>query len=358
MKTTIKSILVLLLTTILITSCGGDSEEGLSEAGKRVTVVEVQYQSSPQRIEFSGNVAGVESAKLSTKLMGTITSFPFEVGNKVSKGQIIAKVNSSDLIAKKQQVQAGIAQAEAAFNNMATNYKRVKNLFDKGSATQKEMEDIQMAYSMAEAQLKAARAMEVEIEDVLNYAEIKAPFDGYLVNKFFDEGDLSAPGHPLAIIENLDRFKVVASVSASDVNDISKGTEVKVKMDELGGKLFTGTVSEINQGAHPASRQYEVQVTIDDTDAKSFGLKSGMYAKIIYDGKTDQQITIDESLLVKRGQLNGVMTVSESKTALLRWVRLGKKTGSSYEVLSGLNIGDKVIANVQSVKEGQKVEVM
>jgi RND family efflux transporter MFP subunit len=342
---------------ILFSACGDDSSEQNLKNAKQVSTVNIDFKETPQIIEFSGNVAGVESAKLSTKLMGTIVSFPYEVGNKVKKGTIIAKVNSSDILAKKQQVQAGIAQAKAAQNNMAINYKRVKNLFEKGSATQKEMEDIQMAYDMAESQLKAARAMEDEIKDVLNYSDIKAPFDGYITNKFFEEGDLSAPGHPLAIIENLSSFKVIASVSASDVNKLEKGNQVKVKIDELNGLLLQGIISEINQGAHPASRQYEVQVTIDEENAKSSGLKSGMYAKIVFDGSTNQQIVIDESLLVKRGQLTGVYTVSESNTALLRWIRLGKKVGNNYEVLSGLSVGDKVITD-KDVQEGQSVEVI
>ena len=358
MKTKYITLLLFALSTFIITSCGSDDEIEEKLPGIKVSVHEVQYSATPEVLEFSGNVRGVESAKLSTKLMGTIDSFPFEVGNKVTKGQTIAKISSSDLLAKKQQVQSGIAQAEAAYNNMSVNYKRVKNLFDKGSATKKEMEDIQMAFDMAEAQVESARAMEDEIKDFLNYSEIKAPFNGYIVNKFFNEGDLSAPGHPLAIVENFDAFKVVASVSASDVNKIQKGNPVKVKLDELGGVILNGTISEVNQGAHPASRQYEVQVVINDNKAKELGVKSGMYAKIVFDGNTNNTITIDESLLVHRGQLKGVFTVSESNTTLLRWVRLGKKVGNKYEVLSGLNVGDKVIQDINNVQEGQRVEVI
>lgn len=358
MKSKYITTILIALSLLVIVACGDDEANVDNKAKVKVSVVDVQYSETTEQLEFSGNVQGVESAKLSTKLMGTIVSFPFEVGNKVSKGQTIAKINSSDILAKKQQVQAGIAQAKAAHNNMSINFQRVKNLYEKGSATKKEMEDIQMAYDMAEAQLKAAQAMEDELTDVLNYSEIKSPFDGYIVNKFFDEGDLSAPGHPLMIVENFDAFKVVASISASEVNKIKKGDAVKVKLDELSGALLHGVISSVNQSAHPASRQYEVQILIEDENAKSNGLKSGMYAKIISDGSTNSTIILDESLIIKRGQLSGVLTVSQSGTALLRWIRLGNKIGNYYEVLSGLSVGDRVIKDVSNVQEGQRVEVI
>jgi multidrug resistance efflux pump len=68
---------------------------------------------------------------------------------------------------------------------MEINYNRIKSLYEKNSATKKEMEDIQMGYDMAAAQVNAVKEMEAEINDVLSYAVIKAPFDGYIVNKFF-----------------------------------------------------------------------------------------------------------------------------------------------------------------------------
>jgi multidrug efflux pump subunit AcrA (membrane-fusion protein) len=87
--------------------------------------------------EFSGNIEGVQRVKLSTKLMGTIVSFPYEAGSKSQKGRLIVKINSSDILAKKQQVLASISQAETALQNMEINYNRVKSLYEKKSATKK-----------------------------------------------------------------------------------------------------------------------------------------------------------------------------------------------------------------------------
>lgn len=351
-------IAAVVLMSVFITSCGGDDNSNSKSSAVKVNVQKVKVSEVPDIFEYSGNIEGLQRVKLSTKLMGTIVSFPYEAGAKIKKGEVLAKINSSDLLAKKQQVLANITQAEAGLTNMETNYNRVKSLYEKNSATKKEMEDIQMAYDMAKAQTNAAREMEKEINDVLSYAIIEAPFDGYIVNKFFQEGDITAPGHPIMIVENFSGFKVKASVSASDINRFKKNVKVKVKLDELNGKVFEGKVIEINPGAHPASRQYAIQVLINAGNQNLTGIKSGMYAKIILEDSKRNMITVNVEDLITRGQLQGVYTVSNNNEAMLRWLRLGKNINGEMEVLSGLSEGDMIILDKDIVTEGQKVEVI
>ena len=350
-------VITALIVSVFITSCGSDENADDREAVK-VNVKKVETREVSDLFEFSGNIEGVQRVNLSTKLMGTIVSFPYEAGAKIKKGDVLVKINSSDILAKKQQVMANISQAETALQNMEINYNRVKSLYEKKSATKKEMEDMQMAFDMAKAQANAAREMKKEIEDLLSYANIKAPFDGYIVNKFFQEGDIAAPGHPIAIVENFNGFKVKASVSAGDINRFERGDIVKVKLDGLNGKMLDGKVVEISPGAHPASRQFAIQVLIDAADQDLDGVKSGMYAKIILEDSDRNMITVDKENLITRGQLKGVYTVSSNSEAMLRWLRLGKDINGKMEVLSGLSDGDMIILDKDIVTEGQKVEVI
>ena len=347
----------LLFSLLLIVACG--EEETLKNSGEvaKVKVEKISSSDVPALVEYSGNVEGLQRVKLSTKLMGTITSLPFEAGAKIRRGQVLARINSADMHAKKQQVEAGIAQAEAALTNMQINYDRVKSLYKKKSATQKEMDDMQMAYDMTVAQVNQAKAAKAEINDVLGYSVIKAPFDGFIVNKFFEQGDISAPGHPIMIVENFDQFKVTASVSAADINRFNSGDLVKVVLDEI-KKSFEGKIIEVNPGAHPASRQYDIKIEIKKNSENSDLIKSGMYAKVVLEDKSQSTITINKEYLVKRGQLKGVFTVSNNNEALLRWLRLGKEVDGKYEVLSGLSLSDVVIVNPENVKEGQRLEVL
>lgn len=347
-----------LLLTVFLVSCGSNENTDNLNKPVKVAVEKVALDPVPFQYEFPGNVEGSKQAKLSTKLMGEISYFPYEAGAKVQKGQLLAKIKSADIGAKKQQVVSGIAQAQAAYNNMEINYHRIKDLYDKGSASKKELEDMTMAYEMAKQRLKAAKEMEKEIDDVLSYAEIRAPFDGYIVNKFFEQGDIAAPGHPLMIVENFGSFKVVAQVPSDQINLFKRGDEVEVYIDAISKTPFTGKVSEINPGGNPYSKQFDVQVILEKTTPDYSKIKSGMYGKVILKDQTKPVIAIDENLLVKRGQLVGVYAVSKSNEATLRWIRTGKEMDGKIEILSGVEAGDVIIKDKDKIKDGQKVEVL
>ncbi len=342
---------------IFLSSCGNDEKVNTGKPVK-VNVKKILKVEVPFQYEYPGNVAGVKRAKLSTKLMGTLIYFPFDAGTKIKKGQVLAKIKSSDLKAKKEQVNANILQAKAAFNNMEINYKRMKKLYALESASKKELEDIEMAYKIAKEKLKAAKEMEKEISDVLSYSVIKAPFDGYIVNKFFEQGDITAPGNPLMIVENFNDFKVVAQVPADEINLFKKDGMVKIYIDAVSSEPFMGKVNEINPGGNSYSKQFEVQIFLNKESVASSKIKSGMYAKVILENKTKPIIAVNKNLIVKRGQLEGVYTVSNRSEALLRWVRPGKTIGNKVEILSGLAAGEIVIVDKDKVKDGQKIEAV
>ncbi|HKI79449.1 MAG TPA: efflux RND transporter periplasmic adaptor subunit [Ignavibacteriaceae bacterium] len=347
-----------LLLTFLFISCGSDENNDNLNKPIKVNVEKITLDAIPFQYEFPGNVVGSKQAKLSTKLMGEITYFPFEAGTKVSKGQLLAKIKSADINAKKQQTIANIAQAQDAFNNMKINYDRIKDLYEKGSASKKEYEDMTLAYNMAKQRLKSAEAMKNEIDDVLSYAEIRAPFDGYIVNKFFEQGDIATPGHPLMIIESFNNFKVIAQVSAEQINLLKKDAPVKVYIDAVSQNPFSGKISEINPGANPYSKQFEIQVVLDKGGPDYAKIKSGMYGKVTLGDQSKPIIAIDKNLLVKRGQLVGVFAVSKSNEATLRWIRTGKEMDGKIEVLSGVEAGDLLIIDKDKIKDGQKVGVL
>jgi len=352
-------IIVSSLFFALVFSACGNNEDVNTNLPVKVKVEKIVKTEVPFQYEYPGNVEGLRRAKLSTKLMGTISYFPYEAGTKIKKGEILAKIKSADIEAKREQVKANILQAQAAFNNMEINYKRMKRLYALESASKKEVEDIEMAYKMAKERLKAAKEMEKEINDVLSYSVIKAPFDGYVVNKFFEQGDITAPGHPLMIVESFNDFKVVAQVPADEISLFQKNGMVEVLIDAVSKKPFVGIVKEINPGGNPYSKQFEVQILLDKESITGSNIMSGMYAKVVLENKTKPIVAVDKNYLVTRGQLTGVYSVTKNNEVLLRWIRLGKKLNDNkIEVISGLSGGENIIENVRNVKDGQKVEVV
>jgi RND family efflux transporter MFP subunit len=354
MKKHFTSIAILILFTALFISCGSDDNQTDNRTAVKVKGKKVVQQQAAQTYSFSGNIEGERKVTISTKLMGRVSYLPFEEGDKVNAGQTIIKVDSDDLLAKKAQVQAGRAEATAAYENTKKNYDRIKKLYEKGSATQKEMDDITMHFEMIKAKLNSVDEMENEINDFLTYANIKAPFTGYITMKFLQEGDMANPGMPLVTIESLNKMKVKASVSESEIHLLEKGDQVKIKVDAVPGQVFNGTVESIDAGAHPASRQFSLDVIFNNSDSR---LKSGMYANVILEKGEKNSIKISMDWVIERGQLTGLYTLNQANEVMLRWVKLGKETNGKVEVLSGLTDGEVIIDANANVSEGQKVEV-
>ena len=183
-------------------------------------------------------------------MKGIVNNIYVNVGNKVSKGQLLLSINSADISAQKAQVSASITEAEAAFNNAEKDYNRFKALFESNSASQKEMDDMTAHFEMAKARLEAANQMKNQVNAQLSYSNITAPFSGIITGKFVNKGDMANPGMPLLSIENPDLFQVMAMVPESEITKINTGTEVKVVVKST-SQLLNGKVTEVSTSTKP-----------------------------------------------------------------------------------------------------------
>ena len=234
---------------------------------------------------------------------------------------------------------------------------RYKNLFAQNSASQKEMDDMTANFEMAKARLEAANEMMNEINSQFKYVNIKAPFSGVVTTKFIEAGDLANPGMPLISVESPDKFDVTVMVAESEISQVKKGTTVEVLVKSI-DKILTGIISEVSTSANNTGGQYLVKVTLNKTDAT---ILSGMYTNVKFPSNkktATNKVLIPLSVVVKNGQLNGVYTVSQNNTAILRWLRLGKTFGDEIEVLSGLNADEQYIISAEGkLYNGAKLTV-
>ncbi len=144
----------------------------------------MKWPNSPQGyFTLNGRVTAKESSAVSTRVMGSIASVNVEEGQRVSKGQVLASINKSDLNAKKAQIEANIQAAEAGLENASKTYKRFKNLYESNSVTLQEYNNVEMQYKIAKSQVTAAKEGLKEIEVQMGYATITAPFSGIISSK-------------------------------------------------------------------------------------------------------------------------------------------------------------------------------
>jgi RND family efflux transporter MFP subunit len=344
---------------LLAVSCGSEDKKPVADNSPAISVNvnQVKANSNSPFLSVSGKIQATNSADLSTRMMGYVNNVYVNVGDTVKKGQLLVSINNADLQAKRAQVNAGISEATAAFNNAKKDYDRYTNLFAENSASQKELDDITAHYEMAKARLESANQMKNEISAQFAYSNITAPFNGVVTGKRIDAGDMANPGMPLISIEQPGSFEVMAMVPETEISEISKGTQVDVQVKSI-NQTLKGKVAEVSTSSKNTGGQYLVKIDLEKTDAN---ILSGMFTTVQFPverkSKT-QMVLIPSEAIVTNGQLSGVYTVSDSNTAILRWLRLGRTYGDQIEVLSGLNTDEAYIVSAEGkLYNGAKVSV-
>jgi RND family efflux transporter MFP subunit len=348
------------MALLFLTSCGNDAKKGVADVTNVIPVqVRTVIENDQNRfLTASGKIEAKNSADLSTRMMGFVNGIYAQVGDKVKKGQLLLAINNTDLQAKRAQVEAGITEATAAFTNAKKDHDRFQNLLAENSASPKEMDDVTAHFEMAKARLEAAKQMKNEINAQFSYANITAPFDGVVTNKYIEVGDLANPGMPLLSMESPGNFQVIAMVPENEISKIRSGSDVVVLIKSL-GVTVPGKVTEVSSSAKNTGGQYLVKAVLDKSERK---LLSGMYATVQFpiakQTNAVSMVMIPKSALVESGSLKGVYTISDQNRALLRWLRLGKAYGDEVEVLSGLSSEEQYIVSADGkLFNGAKVSI-
>lgn len=333
-----------------ISSCSSDIKEKQVDKETPISVeVASAIQQHGEEITMSGQIESEETALISTRVMGFISSIKVRLGDKVQKGQLLIEINNSDILAKRAQAEAAISEADAALNDAQKDYERFEELYKKQSASTKEFENVALHYNSIKAKAEAARQMKNEADAMLRYTNIVAPFSGVVTQRNFDEGSMANPGMPIIALERSQRFNVNAFVLESEVGKLKRGMSADILIKSSGQKIV-GKISEISPSSQSTGGKFQVKIMLSLSE--DVGLFSGMHVSVNIPLKGDSRIQtlfVPSSAIIFKDQLSGIFIVNENeKTAQLRWLRIGKKDGNVVEVLSGLSPQEKFIVQSES----------
>ena len=358
----------LAILTIFMSSCS-ENVTTKEQNNDKPIVVEISSNTNgavANGLSFTGQVESAHSANVATRMMGYITKIYVKAGDRVQAGQLLFTINSSDIRAKQTQVDAMLKQAEAALHVAQKDFDRYTALYKQNSASAKELEQITLQYQSAKAGVEAAKGMQHEVSSQLAYANVVAPFNGIVTQKLADEGSLANPGMPILTIEQGGTLQITAMVPENDISQVKLGQEADVQI-EAANKNFKTKLSQINPSSQFSGGQYIVKLAIPANELNA--LMAGMYATVristttnsIKSGvniDTTKLVMLPKKALVYRDQLVGVYTVSSEKTALLRWLRIGKELGDKVEVLSGITRNEPYIVKADgNLYNGAKLTI-
>lgn len=327
---------------MLLASCGKPPEPGSSsEADLPVAPVRLQPAERAQRLlteEVVGTLRAKVRATLEAKISGRIEEMPVALGQRVSAGDLIARLDAAEIKARLEQAQASLQQSEKDWN-------RVAALFKGQAVTRSE-------YDAAEARHRVSQAQLAESEAMMRYVEVRAPFAGVVSRKWVDVGDLASPGKPLIDLENPSQLQVEADVPEMLSGSMQLGASWAVRLDG-GVPEIQGRLAEMAPSVDPSSRTVKVKVDLPS----AAGLMPGRFARLLVPMGEHSTVTVPASAVVQRGQLEMVFVVTNNR-AQLHLVRTGKRIGDRVEVLSGLEAGHRVASDgATALLDGQRVEV-
>lgn len=342
---------VIVLGTLL-GSCGGSDRTASATTGPAIPVtVATAAGNITNSIHLSGTITASKTTAISTRIMGYITALHVKAGDHVRKGQLLATINSQDILAKRGQSDAMIAQAEAGLASAQKDLDRFTILYKQQSATAKELENAELQYRVAKSGLEAARQMKNEVNANLGYSNVYAPFDGVITQQMVESGSMANPGAPLLMLEQTGNLEVSAAVPEYLIGNIKVGDNTTVTI-EAAGKTINAKIRELIPSSRFTGGQYLVKIPLPGNNAS--GLYAGMYTSVELAApvSTQQQpesdaVLIPTAVLIRKDEMAGIYTVSSQNTALLRWLRLGKSYGNQVEVLSGLSRTDAFIVSAE-----------
>lgn len=299
-------------------------------------------------LELQADVQTKENIVLNAEFAGTLQQVYVTEGQKVSKGQMLAKIDDGGL---GQQ----LAQLEVQANLAKTTFERQQNLWNQKIGS--EIQYLQ-AKTNYEAQEKAVAQMKSQIAKTV----IRAPFTGTIDDVITEKGSVVAPGAPVMRIVSLNNMYLEAEVPEKYIKSITKGSDVIVDFPILGTSLET-KVSQASSYINPGNRSFKIQINVPNKDGQ---IKPNLTGKIkIKDYSNPKVITVPISIISENAEGEQYLYIVEniakdnSATAKKIIVTTGKTQGNFVEILDGIKDGYQVIKEgARSVKDGQKVSII
>lgn len=331
---------------LLTIGCGSKEEQtpasvsAASQATIQAAVITIRPVPMPVRVEVTGQVTTVFQATLSSRIQGIIEKVFVREGSRVSKGQTLIELDNRDL-------QADLSRVTAETENAKAHLSRMKTLYGQDAVSKQEMENATRTFKVAEANRKAVLAQ-------LSYTIVKAPFDGVITEKKVEAGELASPGQPLLKMEDPLKLRLEATVAEGDLRSFSPGDKIPVVIDALGGQALAGVVGQILPAGDPQTHTFMVKVDLPNMP----GLKTGMFGRLQLDKGTAETLLVPISAVVERGELTSVFVVGSDQISRLRWVKTGRRFEKQVEILSGLNVGERVLVEGARGIDGAAIETV
>lgn len=353
--------LTLLFTLALLSGCGGEPElppRSPEDAVVRAALGTAERRNVSRRVEIQGTVEADKTANVSARVMAQVTAVHVAGGDRVRRGQVLLEIDPQSSRGQVSQARGGLAQAEAQLALAERNYERFQALTEDHAASQLELDQARTRYEQARGAVEQARGAVSSASAVASDTTVRAPFDGRVVRRMVEEGDLAAPGRPLLMLESDAGRRLDLSVPESLVSlaGLRIGDRVPVRIDtrpQLG--TVEGAIVEMTPGADPLSHSFQVKVELPAVPDGS--IPTGVAGRGFLPGAVRSAVVVPRDAILEQGGMELVVVRGDDGRARTRVVTTGEVLAERVEILSGLSGGETVLRGLPAVPpSGARVE--
>jgi membrane fusion protein (multidrug efflux system) len=304
-----------------------------------VRLAPVAMQTFSERIEALGTALAAESVTVTARVTETVKDLPFEEGQQVEEGAVLAVLTSAEEA-------AALAQARAAHGEAVKQHQRVADLVRQGTETVARLDSVTAARDSAAARVSE---MEARLSDRL----IRAPFAGVVGLRMVSPGALVSPGTAITTLDDIDPIKLEFTVPERLLSALRPGLEIRARGDAWPDRVFPGSIEAVDTRVDPRTRAVRVRARLENHDG---ALRPGLLLSAELSHRVRQSLAVPEEALVPVGDHNYVYVVDPKGLAARVQVKGGARREGWVEVLDGLAASDRVVVEgTQRIRPGAPV---
>ena len=313
--------------------------------------------------KFSGSVrAGLES-RLSFRVAGTVQQLPVAVGQRVEKGQTIAKLDSKDYQLRVQEAEAALTQTRAQERNASANYERVRALYENRNASRNDLDAARAAFESTRASVDSVEKRLELAKRQLTYTTLRAPVDGAISSVKVEVNENVGAGQVIAVVASGSRPEVEVGIPESLIVKVREGDRAVVTLEALPGRELEATVTEVGVSSTGTATTFPVTVKLDDQTRE---IRPGMAAEVAIRFESDEtgaRIVVPPVSVGEDRTGRFVFVLDEASegiwTARRRPVTVGELSSAGIEIIDGLEVGARIVtAGVSRIRDGQTVRLL
>jgi HlyD family secretion protein len=353
---------------------GETAQAGQAGEVRLLTVTARGMADVPPVFTATGKIVSDHKVSVSTKVSGQIVALLFEQGDRIAKGQVLARIEDVNYRAMRDQAAARLEKSRAALAYQQVNFDRVSRLHESSDAPDIEFVDARRALEEARAQVAADEAALTFAEKALQDCEVVAPIEGVVLERSVEVGDFVAAeggrgaiaNAQFAVIADMQALRVEVDISELDIARIVRDMPCLITPDAYKDRRFHGRVMWIDPGANYSKATVQAKVRIEQPDEflRVEGSAQVAFFAERLDGATDhaagpaggQAIWIPRSACRADDAGGGTVFVAQGSVLRATPVRTGRVSGAQVEIVSGLSAGQRIAADgLDRLSDKQKI---